>query len=294
MAATPTSGVPPHRPDGADPTVAQFRHRREVPMLVMGGTLSALGLLVYIGLLAAGDSVPGWLSAAVLAMLAAPLLLSLFFIRYNYWQTASNGVEAGPDQFPEVYEIFHDNAARMRLTDPDGGMTGLPKLYVVNGNGIMNAYATKCQLSRAYVVIYSDLVDIAYEHGDFTALRFVLAHELGHIKCRHVSIWRSLLQPVARLLFLQPSISRAQEYTADRVGSYYAPEGVMGLMSVIAGKRMYRHLDLDAYFRSVEQHKDGFWLKFANFRADHPVGFRRMTTLRRITREGWDVHGSML
>ena len=57
---------------------------------------------------------------------------------------------------------------------------------------------------------------------------------------------------------------------------------------------MYRHLDLDAYFRSVGQHKDGFWLTFANFRADQPVGFRRMTTLRRVADEGWDVHGRML
>jgi hypothetical protein len=56
---------------------------------------------------------------------------------------------------------------------------------------------------------------------------------------------------------------------------------------------MYRHLDLDAYFRSVGQHKDGFWLTFANFRADQPVGFRRMTTLRRVADEGWDVHGRM-
>ena len=138
----------------------------------------------------------------------------------------------------------------MGLSDPDGGMDGLPRLYVSNGNGVLNAYATKCQLTRAYVVIYSDLVDIAYEHGDFSTVRFALAHELGHVKCRHVSIWRQLLHPVARLLFLSPSIFRSQEYTADRVASYYAPEGAMGLSVLYAGKRMYRHMDVDAYFDS--------------------------------------------
>ncbi len=185
---------------------------------------------------------------------------------------------------------------RMGLTDPDGGMTGLPRLYVINGNGVHECLRHQVPAQPGPTcVIYSDLVDIAYEHGDFTAIRFVLAHELGHIKCRHVSIWRSLLQPVARLLFLQPSICRAQEYTADRVGSYYAPEGAMGLMSVLVPASGCTATSTStAYFRSVEQHKDGFWLKLANFRADHPVGFRRMTTLRRIADEGWDVHGRML
>jgi hypothetical protein len=68
----------------------------------------------------------------------------------------------------------------------------------------------------------------------------------------------------------------------------------MGLAVLVAGKRMYRHLDLDAYFRSLESHKDGFWFKLAAFRSDHPIGFRRMATLRRIPTEGWDVHGPML
>jgi hypothetical protein len=197
MPATPTQADPASGAAVTDPSVAQLRHRREVPMLVMGGTLSALGVLLFIGLVAAGQDVPGWLSGAVLALLVGPVLLAVVFIRYNYWQTVANGAEVTADSFPEVYEIYHDNAQRMGLTDPAGGMDGLPRLYVVNGNGLHNAYATKCQVAQAYVVIYSDLVDIAYEHGDFATVRFALAHELGHVKCRHVSIWRTLLHPVA-------------------------------------------------------------------------------------------------
>ena len=95
-------------------------------MLVMGGTLSVLGVLLFIGLLAAGDEVPGWLSGAVLGLIAGPVLLRVVFIRYNYWQTIANAAEVTPDPFPEVYEIYHDNAERMGLTDPAGGMDGLP------------------------------------------------------------------------------------------------------------------------------------------------------------------------
>jgi hypothetical protein len=64
--------------------VAQFRHLREVPMLVTGGTLSGLGLLLFTALVASDDKVPCWLSAAVLAHIVAPLIISIYIIRYNY------------------------------------------------------------------------------------------------------------------------------------------------------------------------------------------------------------------
>ena len=128
MPATPTQADPASRAAGADTTVTQLRHRGEVPMLVMGGTLSAPGVLLFIALRAAGEDVPGWLSSAVLALIAGPVLLSVVFIRYNYWKTIANAAEVTPDSFPEVYEIYHDNAERMGLTDPAGGMDGLPRL----------------------------------------------------------------------------------------------------------------------------------------------------------------------
>ena len=136
--------------------VHQVRHRSEFPLLVMGGVLSLIGLLILLGLIAAGDDIPAWLNAAVLGLLAGPLLVSLYFIRCNYAQLASNAVAVTPDQFPEVCEIFRDKARRMGLADPDGGMNGLPHLYVSNGNCVLNAYATKCQITRAYVVTYND------------------------------------------------------------------------------------------------------------------------------------------
>lgn len=276
------------------PTVKQLRHRAEVPMLVLGGTLSLGGIVVLLVLLGTGTEAPGWLTPAVAAVFAGPVIASVVVIRYKFWSTVSNAVEVTPDQFPEIHAIFRELAERMGMTPEESGMNELPRLYVINGNGLINAYAAKCQIDRAYVMIYSDFVDVAYELDDFSTVRFALAHELGHIRCRHVSLWRIMLQPVARLIFLSDSITRAQEYTADRVASYYAPEGAEGLLVLFAGKRMYRRVDLDAYFDSVERHPDGLWLKVANFRSNHAVGFRRMEALRRIRTEGWDVHGRML
>ncbi len=287
---TATHGVDPP----GLPPVRELRHRAEVPMLVLAGVLSAAAVVAFVVLAAANLDEPGWLASAVALIVAGPLVAGIFAIRYSYWSTVSNGVEVTPRQLPQLYEMFAELGARLGMT-PDGeGLLRLPRLYLVNGQGVFNAYATKCRIRRGYVVIYSDLLDIAYLNGDFATIRFALGHELGHIHCRHVSIWRLTLRPVAALLQLAPSVSRAQEYSADRVGSLLAPQGVMGMVSLFAGKHMSTHVDLDAYFASVADHGDGFWLKVANFRADHAVGFRRMSALRRVPDEGWDVHGRML
>lgn len=263
-------------------------------MLVLAGGATVLAVAVFLTLLALNNDEPEWLTSAVVLVVVGPLLAGGFFIRYSYWKTISNGVEVTPHQLPALYDMFAELGGHLGMT-PDGeGLLKLPRLYVTNGNGEFNAYATKCRIRRGYVVIYSDLLDIAYLNGDFTTIRFVLGHELGHIHCRHVSVWRTMLRPVSMLLQINASVSRAQEYSADRVGSLLAPEGVMGMVSLFAGKHMSRHVDIDAYFESVADHDDGFWLTLANFRADHAVGFRRMTALRRVQAEGWDLHGRML
>ncbi|VXC47306.1 M48 family metallopeptidase [Nocardioides sp. AX2bis] len=282
---TPTSGPPP---------VSRLRHRSELPMLVVAGAASAAAIALVLALAILGIDEPSWLVSAVVAAAVAPVLTALVIMRLTYWTTISNGVEVTSDQLPRLHEMFQDLGAQLGMSPEGEGMAKLPRLYVVNGNGTMNAYATKCRIRRGYVVIYSDLLDVAYLNGDFDTVRFILGHELGHIHCGHVSVWRAVLRPVSMLLQLGQSVSRAQEYTADRVGCYLAPDGALGMVSVLAGKHVGTHVDVDAYFASVRDHEDGFWLKVANFRSDHAVGFRRMTALREATREGWDVQGRML
>lgn len=271
----------------APPTVAELRHRWEMPMLALAFALTVAGLAVAAWATATGVEVPAWASAAA-AGIGATAFVAVIFIRFHYWNQIANSVEINAEQLPEIYEAYVHMAERMELSDP------LPRLYLANGNGAINAFASKCQVNRSYIVIFSDLVDIAYEHGDFDGVNFVLAHELGHIKCGHVNIRRQAIMAVPRALFLGRSVVRAQEYTADRCAAYYAPAGATSMMALFAGKRMYRHVDIDAYHRSIHAHKEGFWLRFVNFWNDHAVGFRRMQPLADIETTGWDVHGKML
>ena len=263
-------------------------------MLVLGGILTVLAVAACIFVILLGMSLSDF-GQGVLVGILAPALAAVA-IRWFYWSAITNAVEVTPAQFPEVYTIYHDLAQQMgfRPAAAGKGITRLPRLYIKNGNGVMNAYASKCQVSRGYVVIHSDLVDVGYTYQDWEFVRFVLAHELGHIKCGHVDLWRSMIRPVTTALRLQASVIRAQEYTADRVALYYAPAGGKGMIHLYCGKHLGHRVNMDEYFASVHAHKDGFWIKVANFLSDYAVGFRRMAALHEAETKGWDVHGKML
>lgn len=274
------------------PTVAQFRHKAEVPMLALGIILTSIVSLAALYVLFSGWELTPF-AQGVLFGLVAPVL-AFFFIRYTFWNTAANSVEVTVKQFPEIYTIYHDLAEEMGFSANGKGINKMPRLYISNGNGTMNAFASKCQLKRGYVVLYSDIADLAYTHGEFDTIKFILAHELGHIKCGHVNLWRVLINPVTTALFLDKTVTRAQEYTADRVACYYASEGSLGMISLFAGKNLGHKVDIDEYFNSIANHKDGLWLRVSNFLSSHAVGFRRMKALQDAKTKGWNIHGKML
>ncbi|MDO4760674.1 MAG: M48 family metallopeptidase [Corynebacterium sp.] len=274
------------------PSVKQFRHRWEMRMIAIGVIVTAVTIAIAVLVIIKGDT-PSEFALGALMGLATPVI-SFFIIRYLYWKTIANGVEITSHQLPELYQVYKDLALEMGFVEDGTGLDAIPRLYLVNGNGEMNAFASKCQLHKGYVVIHSDIVDLAYTYGDFGAMRFVLAHELGHIKCRHVSLWRQIIQPVMTILRLSPSLSRAQEYSADRVALYYAGDCADSMILLSAGKNLTHRINMDEYYRSIADHKDGLWIKVANFLAGHAVGFRRMEAIRKSKSAGWDVHGKML
>ena len=264
---------------------ARLRHRREIPMLVLSALVSIGALVYWIGLVAADKEVTGP-AALVPFVLIAPFVFGLL-VRFNYWQVIGNAVEVTPNQFGDLFAQYTDVAAEMELKN-------LPRLYLANGNGALNAFASKCTVRRSYVVIYSDLLDLMYEHGDVNGVRFILAHELGHVKLNHVAIWRIVMNVIPDYLWIGRSVTRAQEYSADRVAMHYAPEGASSMMALFAGKRLYRRVDIDAYFQSFDRHKIGFWARVSNIVSTHPQGHRRMRAIARMQTEGLDHHGNMI
>jgi Zn-dependent protease with chaperone function len=171
-----------------------------------------------------------------------------------------NGVLVTPRQFPDVHALTAELSGRM-------GLAQIPEVYIVQEGGILNAFATRF-LGRNFVVIYSDILELAYEAGE-AEVAFVLAHELAHLRLGH--LWkRALVYPAALCPFLLQAYSRACEYSCDAVGNALRPDGsVGGLLALAAGKRLYRTVDVAAFADQGAQ-PDDLWVWLAEHVATHP------------------------
>ncbi len=182
-----------------EPTIKEFRHKMEMPLLIFGYVLTALVVVGCIIVIATGGELKAW-SNGILIALVAPVA-GVFALRYLYFKKISNGVEMTKKQFSEMYNMYEELAVKMGFSKDENSKNRIPPLYLLNGNGIMNAFAAKCAIYDRYIVLNSDIVDVAYVHGNFEALKFVLAHELAHVKCNHIEFKRLLVTPIMTVLF---------------------------------------------------------------------------------------------
>jgi len=106
--------------------------------------------------------------------LVARRFLEFTLDRPRYIYLMGNGIEVGPRQYSSIYQIY-----RECLRDLD--ITPEPTLFV-SQNPLVNAYAIGQE--RPSVVLTTGLLDISGAQE----LRSVIAHELGHLKCGHVTL----------------------------------------------------------------------------------------------------------
>ena len=248
------------------------RHPREIVTLVFTiiGSLVLLVLaLAEVSLAADEGRTP---DAYALILLFAPVLL--WFARGQLWaQQRLNGIKLTPQQFPEAHAMIVEAAAR-------SGLSFVPDAWIVSGNGMINAAASGHGFRR-FVFVYSDLLEVGGAARDPDALRFVIAHEVGHIAAGHTSYWRMLGTFASQWIpLLGSTLSRAQEYTADNYGHALVPQGARGAMATLAaGKYLNASVDVDAMAdRAIIE--PGFFVWVTNATASHPVLTWRMHALR--------------
>jgi Zn-dependent protease with chaperone function/type II secretory pathway pseudopilin PulG len=219
------------------------------------GTITlVIGLLVWLGLIV------GTFGGALIG-------LAVGFVLYLFAQSAliahikGNGIELSEAQFPDLHAQFTACCERLQMKTP-------PKAYVLNGNGGLNAFATKF-LGSQFVVLMSDVVDAMDKHVD--GVRFYIGHELGHLRMKHLS--GALLRwPAMWLPLLGAAYSRARETTCDRHGLACSgsPEGAArALAALSAGPKRWQNLDMAAY-ASQAKHASGFWMSFHELTAGYP------------------------
>jgi Zn-dependent protease with chaperone function len=256
----------------------RLRHPAEVPFFIF---MVVLNVIIVAAILDAAWVLPflpdrlkdtGW-AIAVRAAWISLLLLVPGLIVVRETQRASvrgTAVQLSPQQFPDLFGTAEDFARTL-------GLRRRPELFLANGNGTLNAFAAQAT-GYDYVVLSNELFANLHNRNH-DGLRFILGHELGHIRLHHVSLWYQVAVAYTQLIpLLGPLLSRLREYSCDRHGAYLSPLGATGLVLLASGRYTETDVDLDELLQQGRRLR-GFWIGLAQLVRSHPFTVRRLERL---------------
>ncbi|WP_108671341.1 M48 family metallopeptidase [Peribacillus acanthi] len=206
-----------------------------------------------------------------IVIIAFLLVFSYFIHALHMAYIRRNGVRVSENQFSHIYEKANDLCKEM-------GLDKRPSIYVLESSGILNAFATRF-FGKNMVVLYSDIFDLIEDEGEEEVL-FVLAHELAHLKRKHV-LTHMLLLPAMWVPFLSEAYLRACEYTCDRYAAFYTNnlESSQNALTMLAiGKRLYKKVNKEAYIKQLHEER-GFFAWLSEKLSTHPHLPKRMNSL---------------
>lgn len=221
-------------------------------------------------------SLLAWLLLLVGTLGIALIYAGLAFVAYVFIQSAAisylrgNATQITAEQFPDLHQRVSECSAKL-------GVTPAPDAYLLHGNGVFNAFATRF-LGRNFIVLMSDVVDALEAEPE--SINFYIGHELGHIRRSHL-LWGPLLFPASILPLLGAAYSRAREYTCDLHGLACCASAAVasrGLAALAAGGRRWRSLDAGRYVGQIES-SAGFWMSFHELIASYPWLAKRMARI---------------
>lgn len=219
-----------------------------------------------------------------------------------YAYNSSESVRCSPKQFPTLYRLLREGCEVLDMPEPE--------LYV-RYNPSYNAYTAG--MERTFIVLHSSLVE------GFTddELRYVIGHELGHVKCSHVlylMIGRmlvTLLQVYGRMapglgpLAVLPLLSAFYEWTrqaeisCDRAGLLVCQDprtAFTAIMKLGCGAgRLDHEMNVDAFLAQARDYSDavgpdalGKLLLFVmySWQLDHPQVIYRAKALDEWVHQG--------
>jgi Zn-dependent protease with chaperone function len=235
-------------------------HPKENFYLAFRVIAALVGYLLFFAMLFGLSQVPD--TTPVVMLLAYAGIIGLFILLrmgmlIGYLK--GNAVKLSQKQFPDIYTIVKNQSARLNMDVPD--------VYILQEGGLLNAFATQF-FGGKYIVLYSDILEEAYS-GNLEAVEFVIGHELGHIKRRHLT--KSLLLfPSVIVPFLNRAYSRGCEYTCDNIGAELSPAGAnQGLLLLAAGKGLWRKVNRNEFVGQMET-ESGFWHWFSEKMSTYP------------------------
>jgi Zn-dependent protease with chaperone function len=264
-----------------------LRHPAEVPffifMVILNGiiVLAILRAAIVLPFLPDPLKSSGWAIAIRSALIGLLLLIPLLIVVRETQRAAVRGtaVALSPSQFPTLYQTAESFAATL-------GLRRRPDIFLANGNGTLNAFAAQAT-GHDYVVLANELFANLYNNNR-DGLRFILGHEMGHIRLHHVSLWYQIAVAYSeRIPLLGPTLSRLREYSCDRHGAYLAPQGATGLVLLASGRYTENDVNIDELVQQGRRLR-GFWVGLAQLPRSHPFTVRRLERLYGIGLFGAD------
>ncbi|GLW34907.1 M48 family metallopeptidase [Actinoplanes regularis] len=270
----------------------RLRHPAEMPFYVF---MVVLNLIIVWLILQFAITLPylperlqgtPWATAIRSAFIGLLLLVPVLVIIRETQRASIRGtaVELSPHQYGDLYRTADDFAHRL-------GLPRRPTIYLANGNGTLNAFAAQAT-GHDYVVLANELF-VNLQQNNREGLRFILGHELGHIRLHHVSLWYQLSVAYSeRIPVLGPTLSRLREYSCDRHGAHLCPSGASGLVLLASGRHTEHTTDVEQLVRQGQALR-GFWVELAQLPQSHPFTVRRIERLFKLGLLHSRVHDSV-
>lgn len=259
-----------------------LRHPAEIPTFIVMVVLNFAILGVLIDFLASAALIPPalrgtnwettWRAVAGAIILVAPAIMIVRQVQRA--SIRGTAVRLSRTQFPDLYASVDDFAATLSVHPA-------PAVYLSNGNGTLNAFAAQSGWTNNYVVLSNELfANLRNDNREGT--RFILGHELGHIRLHHVALWYQLVLCYSQLIpILSPTLSRLREYSCDRNGAVLESKGELGLVLLTAGRYAADNVHVSELVDQGRQ-LGGFWVGISQLPRTHPWTVRRIWRLHQL------------
>lgn len=197
------------------------------------------------------EAIPGF-AAALKAF------MKIFNEKMLHGLNMSNKIRLGPNQLPEIYNLLPPICTVLGITEPEFylEMNPSPNAYTVGDTNIS-------------ITVTSGLI----EYMEEDEIKMVLAHECGHIACRHClyhSMASVLINQGADLLGLGALTlplniaffhwQRCSEFSADRAAAIYmqGSDSVVETMIRLAGgnKNITAKINKELYIEQAKDYQD--------------------------------------
>lgn len=276
----------PELVDGRDLDIELLRDPRE---RLYGRLLWAMVWLMFAGIV----GMFGYLAVSepVIALTVLVYVLGFLALTWLNWKLVwawieGNSVRVSPNQYPPIYDAVRDAAMQLGVE--------IPKIYVMQGSGLIDTLVAKQFTRRGYIILTSNLMEALIESGTSRELLMLVGRQLGHLKAGHFRYWllRDTLGLATYLLWI--AYWRRCHATADRIGlmvagNLYAAE--QALLLLMVGPKLAAHTNMEELDSQTDELRDHFWPRVTRILSEYGLLVDRITRLRAFAARAQDLKG---